>query len=276
MATGENLFPHHLFGNYVVEIAKLFKFQFREFQLTPQSEKLELQVYYGTPRAAFRYWYKRFNGQLILPLLNFYGADFRRRYDKEHPDVFRNFSIKSSMDHNDGTVSVTKAPMHFDVTYQFSIYNNSARERDKLLHKIMQLFPRGQRSIRWYVDPDGHPEIFLFMPLSVDESFADETEIEGLDQTETRNIVKTNFTIVSSAVVPYDIYRVPAVTRVLVDNIIHEDEGRYTSLSVSNIIDNDAYNYIFYSSGYRMKFNGACFYGSNYYFTSQDGSIKIK
>lgn len=243
-----NLFPHYLFGNYIVEIAKLFKLVFKEFKLTDNenAETLSLQVYYGTPRAAFRSWYKRFNGQLILPSLNFYGMDMRRRYDKECPNIHLRVSAKDHYSDIDGMVSTTLPPMHFDVTYQFSMYNNSLRERDKMLHKIMQLFDRGDRSIRWYPDTENYPGIFLYMPLHLEETISDESEIEGLDQNETRNVIKTNFIIVSSAVVPYDVLRIPAVKNFMVDSIVKDSSD--TSIQISNIIEKLYYDYTYYST----------------------------
>lgn len=252
----KNLFPHHLFGNYIIEIAKLFRFNFKEFQLTPTGDILSLQVYYGTPRAAFRSWYKRFNGKLILPLLNFYGADYRRRYDKECPNIYLKITAKDHYSDYDGKVSATYPPMHFDVTYQFSLYNNSLRERDKMIHKIMQFFPRGQMSLRWYPDPENYPDIFLFMPLSLEEAITDETEIEGLDQNETRDIVRTNFILISSAVVPYDIFRIPAVTKFLVNHDITEDTEKFGRITVSQKVEDLFYSYTHISSGKTLTFSG--------------------
>lgn len=252
----QNLFPHHLFGNYIIELAKLFRLRFKDFKLTPQGDDLSLQVFYGTPRAAFRYWYERFNGQLILPLLNFHGADMRRRYDKECPNIHLRLYTMDEFSHYDGKVSTTYSPMHFDVTYSFSLYNNSYRERDKIIHKIMQLFARGQRSIRWYPDPENYPKIFLFMPLQLDESINDETEIEGLDQNETRNIIRTNFTIVSQAVVPYDVIRIPAVTEFIINNKINENYEHYGFVSINQELGNRYYDYKYISAGKQINFFG--------------------
>lgn len=251
---GIDLFPHHLFGNYIIEIAKLFRLTFQSFKITPTGDNLSLQVFYGTPRAAFRYWYKRFNGNLQLPLLNFHGADMRRRFDKECPNIHLTVSALDHYSNTDGKVSVTYSPMHFDITYTFSLYNNSLRERDYLIHKIMQLFARGQRSLRWYPDTNNYPDIFVFMPLSLEEGITDETEIEGLDQNETRDIIRTNFTIVSSAVVPYDIYRIPAVKTILVDSVIKSGD-----FEDSNIIYHDSvYFYDFISQGNILEISGNC------------------
>lgn len=220
---GTKLFPHNLFGNYIVEIAKLFKYRFINFQTTTAADVTPLNVYYGTPRAAFRYFLKKFNGVMILPVANFFGVDYRRRFDKECANPHLTMSDKRSYDPIDGTVTVTKPPMHFDITYQFSIYNNTMRERDRMIHGIMQIFPRGGCSLRWFPDKEDFPWIFLFMPLRIEESFIDETEIEGLEQKETRDIIKTNFNLISSAVLPYDVFRVPAVHHVLVSEYVEED-----------------------------------------------------
>jgi len=106
------LFPHYLFGNYIVEIAKLFKFAFKNFQVNEQTTVKPLQVYFGTPKAAFRYWYKRFNGQMLLPNLNFYGIDYRRRYDKECPNTHLEIVDKRTYNSKTNEVAVSYPPMH--------------------------------------------------------------------------------------------------------------------------------------------------------------------
>lgn len=234
----KSLFPHFLFGNYIVEIAKLFSMRFSKFQLYGTAKELPLQVYYGTPRAAFRFWYKKFNGQMLLPSLNFYGTSYHRRLDKECPNTSLELSDPRSYNPADGTVAVTKPPMHYDVTYQFSIFNNNARERDALIHQILQMFPRGSCSLRWFPDPIIYPEIFLFMPLTMEDDFTDDTEIEGLPENETRDIIRTTFNIISSAVLPYDILRIPAVTQVFLNNNIKEDEANRGSIYINNKIGN--------------------------------------
>lgn len=256
----DNLFPHYLFGNYVVEIAKLFKYRFMNFQTTSQAPITPLQVYYGTPRAAFRYWYQKFNGQLILPLLNFYGIDYRRRFDKECPNTRLTLSDPRSYDPESGTVTATFPPMHYDVTYQFSIYNNNMRERDKLIHKIQQLFPRGSCSIQWYPDPEDFPDIFLFMPLTIDESFSDETEVEGLDQDETRNVIRTTFNMISSAVLPYDVVRIPCVKAVFIDHNISEEQANGATITINNVIGNTVYWHTYYSNGFHLSTVGGAYY----------------
>jgi len=243
-----NLFPHYLFGNYVVEIAKLFKYQFNEIKITPTAPKLSLQVYYGTPKAAFKQWLKTFNGKMQYPAINFYGIDYRRRYDKECPNSKMELSDPRSYDPNDGTVTVTNPPMHYDVTYQFSLYNNNMRERDHVLHRILMMFTRGQCSLKWYPMPLVFPDIFLYMPLKLDEGFFDETEVEGLTEKETGDLIKTNFNIISSAVLPYDVWRMPSVTKMLVNNIIEEEDHNGMIISINQEIEKSLFGNVYFSN----------------------------
>ena len=245
------LFPHRLFGNYIIEIAKLFQLNFRDFQATPSAPITPLQIRYGTPRAAFRYWYKRFNGQMILPSMNFFGIDSRRRYDRECPNPRLFTSDKRSYNTANKTVVVNRPPMHFEITYQFSLYNNNGRERDAMIHKIMQWFYRGQCSLRWYPDKTNYPDVFLFMPLSLEETVSDETDMEGLDEKETRDIIKTNFNIISQAVVPFDYLEIPAVSRILVDEEI-SDNG---IIEINTVIDGSIFDLLVYSR-HTLNFSG--------------------
>lgn len=234
---GIQLFPHNLFGNYVVEISKLFKYTFKGFKTTSTASVSPLNVYYGTPAAAFRYFYNKFNGVMVLPVMNFIGVDYRRRYDKEVPSQDLRIYDKRSYNPANGTIAYMRPPMQFDVTYQFSLYNNNLRERDRMVHQIMQMFPRGGCSLRWYPDKIDYPDVFLFMPLRLEENFTDETEYDGLEQKETRDQIKTNFNIISSAVVPYDMIHIPIIHKLIIDEFIEEDYNRFDTVSIQERIE---------------------------------------
>lgn len=260
-----NMFPNYMFGNYIIELAKLFKYKFINFQLDPSAKITPLQIYYGTPKAAFRYWLKTFNGKMVLPAINFYGIDYRRRYDKECPNAKLPLSDRRSYDPVTKTVAVTIPPMHFDVTYQFSLYNNNRRERDMLYHKIIQIFTRGQCSLRWFPDPSNYPDIFLYMPLKMDESFTDDTEIEGLAETETLDVIKTNFNIISSAVVPYEVLRIPTVQKIILDNVITDYDEHGTVVVINQRIEESTQRFSYFAESYNkinirgetyIEFNG--------------------
>lgn len=200
-----SFFPHYLFGHYVIQIAKLFKYSFSDFQQTDTAVVRPLQVFYGTPREAFKSALEKNNGQMVLPSLSFYGADYTRRWDKEPANPNLRISNANSYDPITGKIIGIRPPMQFDVSYQFSMFNNNMRERDKMLHQMFMMFPKGEASIRWYPDPIQYDTSFLFMPLKWDQQVTDATEIEGLTSKETRDIIKTTFNIKSEAVLPYDI-----------------------------------------------------------------------
>lgn len=272
-----NMFPHYLFGNYIIELAKLFKYRFINFQLDPKAKVTPLQIYYGTPKAAFRQWLKTFNGKMIYPAINFYAIDYRRRYDKECPNADLHLSDRRSYDPVTKTVAVTIPPMHYDVTYQFSMYNNNQRERDMMYHKITQIFRRGQCSLRWFPDPSNYPDVFLYMPLKMDESFYNETEIEGLAETETLDVVKTNFNIISSAVVPYEVMRIPAVQSITLYSKTTDEDVHGHIMMINQKMDESLGRFSFYSNTYnKISLSGeSCFVFNGKEYNSYVGKGKV-
>ena len=249
-----SLFPHYLFGHYVIQIAKLFKHSFLDFQQTETSVVRPLQVFYGTPREAFKSFLERNNGQMVLPSLSFYGADYTRRWDKEPANPSLRIANKSSYDPITGKIIGIRPPMQFDVSYQFTMFNNNMRERDKMLHQMFMMFPKGEASIRWYPDPVQYDTSFLLMPLKWDQQITDSTEIEGLSSKETRDIIKTTFNIKSEAVLPYDIkdedmYNA-AMGIAIVDSYWNEEDG---TKHLNNWIVDTGMEETFYADSFRIR-----------------------
>jgi len=69
-----------------------------------------------------------------------------------------------------------------------------------MLHNIHMMFPRGSCSLRWFPDKKNYPDIFLFMPLSMNEDFVDDTEVEGLDQSDLQVRLEETHRVVNACI----------------------------------------------------------------------------
>ncbi len=208
--------PHYLFGIYILEIHSFFEKHFTKgVAWAGNTKPLSMQVAYGTPRAAFRFMIQKFNGKVLLPMMNFYIGDSKRDLTRERVNVY--ITDPEAYDPVTKTIPISRNPMHFNVTFSVNIWTNDQRERDFILHEILQMFPMGEISLIYYPDPTNKSS-YLLMPLKMSESFNDETNIEGLDMKETRDAIKTVFSIESHAIVPYNVYRVPVITDIRVDD----------------------------------------------------------
>lgn len=209
------VFQHFLFGIYVVELGKFLRDKFKNFAVVHDGQSQPIattaQVYFGTPRAAFRYYYERFNGMIKLPMINYHLSTIERLPHFEPTYVV--FHNKDTLDRINGQIQSMRAPGVFKLTYSVNIFNNSYRERDYMLHALFTAFPKGQVHLIYFPDATNHKDVFLQMPHEIDLNIADETEIEGLDEKETRDIIKTSIAITCSrAFVPYDVTMTPAIS----------------------------------------------------------------
>lgn len=214
--------PHWLFGIHIFEIRKFFIDRFKAFKVNAtQDNTSELQVFYGTPRAAFRFQEKDNNGKIILPSLNFFIFDANRNLVKSRPVILTN---EHTINEVDGTIEVMRAPMHFDVNLSFNLFCNNNRERDYIMTELFQSMPLGDMWLHWFPDITNHPDINMAIPLKLDETFSDETEIEGLDMKDTRDVIRTTFQMQMQAMVPMKIYKLPVVKRIkhVIDKIEYE------------------------------------------------------
>lgn len=214
--------PNYLFGPYVIEISRYFTQLFQnKVKIDNTATPKSLIVSYGVPKAAFRFVQETYNGKIVLPLLNFWIADNQRIKSKERVNVF----LYSYDDYNpvDNTISFTRNPAHFDVTFNFNLWTNNLRERDFIIHEIIQKFPMGELSLIYFIDKttSGLNETqikrkkeYLLMPLSFDGSFRDETGIDSIEMPETRDVIKTAFDIKTETIVPHNVYRMPIITKI--------------------------------------------------------------
>jgi len=214
------VFPYFLFGIYIIELGKLFKDKFANFKILPNGQDLTAQVFFGTPRAAFRHYTKK-NGMIVMPMINYWIVDVERKPEFEPAYVM--LYDKASYDSTSGNTQIMRAPGVFNITYNVNIWNNNQRERDYMFHAIYNTFPKGEAHLIYFPDLTNHPKTFLQMPHKMELAVTDETDVEGLEQSETRDKIKTSFVIrCERAFVPYDVIEVPAVSIIVFESKIND------------------------------------------------------
>lgn len=235
----EEVLPHYLWGIYILELHKFFVQHFSIIKWNNTMTPLSLQVVFGTPRAAFRYLQDKFNGKITLPMLNYWEAENQR--DKVRERIGIHLWDEDSYDPVDNTVAMTRAPMHFDITFSFNLWTNTLRERDCIIHELLQCFPLGEMSLVYYpseTTTNGVTTIedtssYLLMPLKLSDNITNETNIEGLDMKETRDAIKTVFTISAHTIVPFNVYRVPVMKQF---TLAHEMDDSVTEVVMDEIV----------------------------------------
>lgn len=250
--------PLFLFGIYVIEIAKYFG-TFRSFNKDDVKEipnpnakpgekptftnpnygqTLPLNVVYGAPKASMRKYLSRYNGMMRTPVLNFYGVDWIRRVEKE--PIMRLVNKKESREL--GHAVVRRPPMQFDVNYSFSLFTSSTTERDHILYQIYTAFPRNELSLIYQDPTNTDPDDFIFIPLKIDLNAQDESELEGLSEKETRDLVRTSFTLTGSHVVPYPSRDYPMIKSIhFVDKMIDPAGDVITKYDMEIVPDADGH-----------------------------------
>jgi len=227
----EEVLPQYLWGIYVLELYDFFKVHFQTIKWNNEMTPLTLQIVYGTPRAAFRYLQNKFNNKIVLPMLNFWEAENQR--DKTRERIGIHIWDPDSYDPVTKTVAMTRAPMHYDVTWSFNLWTNTLRERDCIIHELLQCFPLGEMSLVYFPDTsivNGQKVIndktsYLLMPLKLSDNIANETNIEGLEMKETRDAIKTTFTISAHTIVPFNVYRVPVYDKIYIGSEMQVYDG---------------------------------------------------
>ena len=139
---GNMALPYYLFGIYTIELGKFFHDRFKNFTVAKDAQGVDIplkaQVFFGTPRAAFRYYFEKFNGMVKLPMINYHMGSIERTPEFE-PIVNR-----YAVDRNTQIAYGMRAPQVYTLTYAINFFNNSYRERDFMLHKLFTAFPKGE------------------------------------------------------------------------------------------------------------------------------------
>ena len=223
--------PYRMFGVYNLAVASFFKSMFTNFKLDPNdaTEKPQtLQVFFGTPRAAFRWSMATFNSKIVMPMLNFWVADAPRRMELERPYASsRLMWSDSSYDAAANTIIMTPMPMVFEIGYSVNLWCNNLREADYMLHTIAERFPMSEGVTTWRpasADAKGNTAS-LNIRMKIDGAMNNATEIEGLEQSETRDQIKLEWTMPVLAQVPYAAWGVPVAGSLTFTDFVLGDDG---------------------------------------------------
>jgi hypothetical protein len=221
----EPLFEYYLFGIYIIELGRFFKGIFNNFQLTPDHDPQSAQVYFGAPRAAFRYYMEAFNGMIKLPMINYNISNAERKPDQEK--IVYLSARSNDLSNPSSMGSIMRFPSIYEITYQVDIWTNNLRERDFMMHKLINKMPMGGNAwLTYYPDKINYPDVYLPMSHRLDLTFKDETELDNLDIKESRDRIRTSCSIVCTrAFVPYDVYSVPMVAWVGFESYINTVNG---------------------------------------------------
>ena len=219
----EQALPYFLFGCYIIELGRFFRGTFYNFKTHDAGEYLTSQVFYGAPREAFKYYMEEFNGMIKLPMIN-YNISGMERQIKYEKTVY--MPAMNDFDPVKGTTSVMRFPSVFEITYSVQMWNNSLRERDYMMHALINSFPMGDAWLIHYPDKVNHPDCWLPMAHKLDLAFTDGTEYDNLAENETRDRIMTSFNIICTrAFVPYQVYEIPIVSQVDFASYINEVNG---------------------------------------------------
>lgn len=204
-----------LFGDYFIELSRFFaNFSTTVVSFEGKNEyktvNYPMIVMLGSPTAAFRRLDsisnntqdgKNTNKMQKFPLLNFIPTSFDRVVGMEVPYARRLTRVSNDFTRVDYDIQ------RWNITYQTSLWTSSYRMRDDILSKIFRSFPAGEMALRHFPDPNNQ-KYFLNMEFKLEGSFSDTTDLETLDPKETRDIVRTDFTITGPAVLPYENHNV--------------------------------------------------------------------
>lgn len=210
-----------LFGSYLINISEFFK-RFKSFRIADidkfgNKTYEHLRVVYGMPQAAYRKIHlEQKNKVSKLPILNFWCADFERLVSRENPFCrvpLRGKWVKEGKNRYNGDttyVGVTNDPQSWDLSIQVSLWTSSQKERDDLMSKILMSFKGGTLYIPWNPDPLDVNDVY-WQEIRMEPNFNDETEVEGLDEKDVGNLVRTSFNIKTTTTLPYFIFWIPAI-----------------------------------------------------------------
>lgn len=211
------ILQQYLWGPYIVSIFNFLKNNFtNNITWDPIMQPKSLTVTYGVPRAAFRFIQQTNNGKVVLPVINFYISDSRRLLERERVNTI--LWSQYEYDPVDHTITATRNPQHWSISFSFNLWTNNMRERDFIMHNLLQFFPLGTISLIYYQDRkivNGKEVItdknnYLLIPIIWDGGFNDETNIESLEMIDTRDAIKTTFVWkIEDAILPYDMIHIP-------------------------------------------------------------------
>jgi hypothetical protein len=200
-----------LFGDYFIELSRFFatfSASVISYEGTNEYKYITypMIVMLGSPTAAYRRLQnitnntqegKEENKSQKYPLINFVPTNFDRVVGMEVPYARRLTRMSNNYTRIDRDIQ------RWNITYQMSLWTSSYRMRDDILSKIFRSFPAGEMALQHYPNPD-NPGYYYNMEFKLEGGFNDSTDLESLDQKQTRDTIRTDFTISGPAVLPYE------------------------------------------------------------------------
>lgn len=217
----------YLFGEYFSTIQKYFQ-RIKSFR-SEDGQQLNLIVAYGTPAAAYRKELEAvssliqqqklpetFNGKARLPFMNFFAPNWKRKLGKE--PIRKPYTIRYEEDKEKYLKTIV--PFIFDVTINCSLWTANYRERDDLIYKIYSMFPRNEISLPHIPNKTDPYHSGSLINITFNEDMSDTTEIEGLDERETRDVIRTDWTMQTELTVAREGYYVDVIKKVGFDSTV--------------------------------------------------------
>ena len=238
--------PEWLFGEYFATIKKYFE-RVKSYR-SEQDVQIPLTVRYGTPAAAYRDELQQvakliedskldqtFNGKIRLPMLNFFAQTWKRKLGREpihNPYVIRYEKDKEKY-------LKTQVPFVFDVTINCSVWAASYRERDDLIFKLYNMSPRNAISLPHVPNKNDPYSSGTLINIVLNEDMTDATEIEGLDERETRDVIRTDFTMQTElAVARYGMY-VGVIKNASIGETVNDGSASYSGDGIKYSMSED-------------------------------------
>ena len=197
-----------LFADYFLALSKWFAgFTTHRQDYNPQTGTSSIEkprVIYGQPSAAFRKFREdtdSINGRVKLPVISFFASSFRRIKERQNP--YARYSNHLLRLEDSSLVGESRAAQVYEINYNVSIWTNGNKSRDDLVSRILRSF-NTTLTLSYFPDAVKYPNDFIWMPFKLEDDINDATDLEVLEERETRDIVRTDFTITGESLLPLE------------------------------------------------------------------------
>jgi hypothetical protein len=208
VASGTNNIYSFLFADYFLALSKfLASLETYKMRYIPETGEHVIEkptVMYGQPSAAYRKIFENtnVNWQTRLPVISFLALQFDRIKARQNPyAIYKNNYIKSDWDAH--AIALSWAPQVYKITYNFSVWTNNNKSRDDLMSRIVRYF-NPTLTLKHFPDPVNNPHHFIYMPFEIEDTFSDSSELEQLEEKDTRDLIRTDFIITGESVLPLE------------------------------------------------------------------------
>ena len=207
--TANNNIFSFMFADYFLALAHFLStietFKKRYNPVTQTYEQEKPIVMYGQPSAAYRKIQadkNNINGKTKLPVISFVALQFDRIKARQNPyAIYKNNYLKNEWDEN--AIALSWAPQVYKITYNFSVWTNNNKSRDDLLSRIVRYF-NPTLTLKFFPDPVNNPHHFIYMPFEIEDQLSDATDLEQIEEKDTRDLVRTDFILTGESVLPLE------------------------------------------------------------------------